>query len=305
MKALFFAALSFTICAQAGPSIKDPALLGQYTLVKPNAKSELKTAKLVYNHDNVLVVMTDRNDSEYEISEPNEKGVIFDFQDEPNCDGDEPHCFYDSQVTVKLGSGKDVNDNAVPQILIEITVSDAWDDSGVSYTKETYVLNWSKALADANPYYLNVKAPADLAALSKKCKATLAKIAFDDKVSYLNSNDICPYVSAFEYRASFKDAFTQIKTDWVGEKQVSKVKLLTPTQVKAEIFDKAKALAAKYKAKGPVTSKMIIEQINKIEAYVASKSKVYAYQSLRGMSMFVVDEETKIITHFDTRTTTE
>ena len=104
---------------------------------------------------------------------------------------------------------------------------------------------------------------ADLAALSKMCNAVLAKIAFDDKVSYLNSNDICPYASAFEYRSSFKDAFTQIKKDWAGEKEASKIKLLTPAQVKAEIFDKAKSLTAKYKVKGTVTSKTIIEQINK------------------------------------------
>jgi len=309
MKTFLFLALSFSVAAHAAQSVKDYALLGEYKLVKTNAKSEIQTAKLVYNHDSQLVVMTDRSeDFEYQVSEANDKGVIVDFQDEPNCDGDEAHCYYDSQVLIKLGSAVAANGQSVPQLSIEVTSSDAWDESGKTFETNTYVLNYSKPLADAIPFYINFESPADLKDLSAECNAKLNEIAYDDATSYLGAQEICPILSSATvmYRDSFEDAFAQIKVDYAGKKLAAQVKLLSAAQIKSEVFDKAKALAAKYKAsKGTVTAKDILEQLNKVQAYVSSKDQVYAYSSLRGVSLFVVEKEAKLVHRLNVRTSTE
>lgn len=307
MKAIFFAALSFSVLAQAAPSIKDASFLGQYNLVKADSKSELQSAKLVYNHSSTLVIQTDRNEDEYELSEPNKDGVIASVQGEPNCDGGEDVCTYDAEVVIKLLPGVNDKNETVPQLSIEITTDNAFDDSGNSQDTQTYILNWTNKLDDAIPYYVEVETPADIKAIAAQCSAALAKIQFDDKVSYLNSNDVCPHPTSVVYRDSFDTAFKALKNEWVGEKQMSKIKLLTPAQVKSEIFNKAKALARKYTGKvgGTVTAKDIVAQIEKIEGYVKSKDKVYAYPSVRGMAMFVVDSKAQTIVQFDIRTTTE
>lgn len=275
--------------------LKDSSILGQYALTKANSASEVQTAELVYNNENKLVIRTERNESEYELSGPDSNDVIFDEEGEPNCGGEEERCLFDARTTIRL-VGATVNGKTVPQLSITITVSDAWIEDGSTDETTTYVLNWSKSLPYAIPFYLYAEVPADLKTLSANCKAKLETIKFDTETGYLNSNDICPYTTAFQYRDDFDVAFEYLKKDWVGSRSV--LRELSRQEVKSLVFDRARALAAKYKTAGGITAQDIIAQLDLAEAYVLKADRVFAYEWGRHSQFFVVDTSTKTITYF-------
>ena len=123
---------------------------------------------------------------------PDDSGIIVQSNDEPNCGGEEEHCLYDGQVIVQLSTGVNQVGQTVPQLTIGITVYDAWDEPGVAYDSQSYVLNWTGRLPDAILYYLNVEIPADLGKIVTDCKTALAKLGYDDNSEYINFNDVCP-----------------------------------------------------------------------------------------------------------------
>lgn len=294
MKTLFLVLLlaTNTVWAKAAFQLNDEAILGQYTLVAQDANSEIQTAEIVYNNDNVLVVRTDRNDSEYELTGQDKSGVIVDFQDEPNCGGDEDFCGYDSQVTIKLLAAN-VNGEKVPQLSFEITVSNAWDEVGDEDETTTYVLNWSKTLPYQIPFYLNIETSADIKKISDDCQAAIPDLEFDSETGYLSNNDVCSRPYSVKYRDDVNEAMPYIIAGWGNPE---KTKLVTAQGLKKDYFGPAKALASKYKNDPKVTSAQIIEQLQILESFVLKADRVYAYQYVDdNVTLFVVNEKTKIV----------
>ena len=94
-----------------------------------------------------------------------------------------------------------------------------------------------------------------------------------------------------------------MKEDWVGKKEADNVKLLSVGEVTSKIFDSARALAKNFKkGKSKITSKMIKQQLDIVEAYTLSKNKVYAIEyGSRSQSLYVVDSTNSTIVHFNIR----
>ncbi len=282
--------------------LTDAAIRGEYKLVKTNSKSEIQKAEVVYNADNALVVRVERNDGEYELSEPNKNGVVFEGEDECNAgSGDEPNCYFDAKTIIKLQPVK-VRGEEIPQLTIEITVMDGYDEN---YEETiTYVLNWSKSLDHAIPYYINIQSPPALKQLSTACELELKDIGYDSAAGYLNVYDICPHASTFQYREPFSKSFEALKKEWVGKNSKDSLEEITPKEAK-QLFNKARALAKKYKKKkdSSVTSKKILAQIKKVEDYVLAADQIYFHKYIRDAMFFVVDKDKKIISRFGIKIT--
>ena len=272
--------------------LTDPAILGEYKLENANRKSEIKKAELVYNEDQVLVVRVDRNDEEYELSGPDKNGVVFEGEDECNAgSGDEPNCYYDAETIIKLDSVT-VRGETIPQLTIQITVMDGYDEDYQKTTK--YVLNWSRELNHAIPYYTNTKNPRALHQIIETCNRELNDLEYDDVTRYTNTNDICPFARSVKYRDLNKALAALQKTD-LGED----MKEVTESEAK-QLFQQAKNLAKKYKGKGgsSVTPKKIVEQINKVEEYVLAADQIYYYPFFDSAEFVIVNKDKKIITRF-------
>jgi hypothetical protein len=296
---LMWASQSF---AATNYKLDDPAILGEYALTPANKSAELQSVELIYNPSNELTLNT--IDNEYILTGPDKDGVIFEEDGEPNCDGDEGQCWYDVHTVARLGKVKNAAGEEVPQIGLEITRADAFDDSGKSEETLVYVFTWSKTLPYATPYYLETATPADLAKINTDCMATLNRMTMDIN-SFTNPIDICPNPATYKYRDSIDDAFAYYIKSWYGPKSKD-VKLLTPAQAKSKIFAKAKALARVYNGKsGPVDSKMLLDQINTVEAYALKADKIYFIQYLKEANLYLVDLKEQTFTRISMLTTTK
>jgi|GEM_PF-2909212 len=300
--------LTFPAFAKTHFDLNDKAILGTYKLVKPDKKSDLKTARIKINSSRKLVITTDRTDDEYELTGPDEKGVIYsDNSGEPNCDGDESSCSYDAAVEIKLGSTKG-DDGDIPQVKIEITVAYAWDKNCGEHDGEKackddhfeYVLNWSGTNPDDVSYYKELK-NTRLQKLSKACDDVMGDLFVETpRVNYFG-RDLCSApVSSFHYRSSFEEAFPYVLQEWLGgnQKQPEEVKA---SEVKA-LFARAKKLASLYKndKAGKVTSEEMIAQVEKIEAEVLKYDRYFAVPLLdretdSWQDFFIVDTHASII----------
>ncbi|MCB9073604.1 MAG: hypothetical protein H6623_08275 [Bdellovibrionaceae bacterium] len=277
--------------------IYDPAALGEYTLIKKNSKSDVQKAELIYNNDNQLVVRTDRFDQEYELSSGDKDGVVYTGEDEPNCDGGEDVCEYDLQTTIKLLSTT-VDGKEMPQLSIEITIANAWDEDGKDNYTNTYILNWSKTLPYAIPFYLNALVPEEAQALNQSCMENLKDIEYDfETTSYHSATDICPNPDYFTYRNDLDEAFPYLKNGWLGKKHASQVQEVSKEDVKKLVFDAAKNLAQQYQAKkASLTSATIISEIEKIESYALNAGdRYFIYPNYRSMGMFIANTKNKTI----------
>lgn len=211
--------------------LKDPSILGKYEITKATGEETLDEAELRYNEDNKLTLYY--NNNEYELTGPDEKGIVYDGDDEPNCDGDEQSCMYDSHITIWLKT--DARDD-VPKIEVELTTDDAFDESGKSLATNNYKLRWTKKLANAIPYFTNASDPKELKALMEEC----AKIA-GPEVGHALGNDklICTINSTFKYRTPEKAAINALIKYYSGNNK--KVKKMSPAQLKAKVFAKNEA----------------------------------------------------------------
>lgn len=308
-----FATFGFSIATYAY-DLKDLAILGEYTLVKPDSKADIQRAELIYNSDNELVLRTERGPDDYRLSNPDRDGVVFKGEDEANCDGGEYTCSYDSSTVIKLLSTKDAYGNTIPQISIKIITSYAWrtdcgglDDNGNDQPaceddEQTYVLNWNKRLEYSIPFYTNFDNP-PLQKMNKSCMERLKDVSFYDiSPRYLNAYDICGYLNSFKYRDNFDAAFPYVLKDWVGGNQDQ------PSEKSAQeilaIFDQAKSLAKTYKANGKVTSQDLLEEIEKLKSYVLKANRFFVipldkYQDK--IEFFAVNTNTKIIVKVEMR----
>lgn len=319
MKLFFLTAFLITSSAfakSASYKLDDPAILGEYKLVKNDKNSELLRAEIVFNTDNQLVVRTDRNDAEYELSPPDENNVVVQYEDEFNCGGEETTCSYDSLTEIKLLSAKNSQGKTIPQLSIEITVTYAWaegcggvdeegnDQEACEDETTTYVLNWSKELSYSIPFYTNIEHPQNLLEVETQCKQQLDGIEYDDATGYLGAYDVCGgLMKSFQFRDDFKTAFSYFLKDWLGgnEKNPAKVDV----QLVKDYFSKARELAAQYTGKGKskITGAMIIEQIDALESVLSKYDTYYHIPPVGDFdndAKFIgVDAKAKIITIFE------
>lgn len=282
--------------------LKDSRILGLYKLVKADKKSDIQKAELIYNADNKLVVITDE-DLEYELSGPKGSGVIYDGNDEPNCGGEEKKCWYDSHTEIKLIKAI-VDGQEIPQLQIQITKSNAWDEQGTDDYTTTYVLNWDKTLDYAIPYYVNDLSPTDLENIVESCKRELKNIEFEDGAHYLGENDVCPYPHSVRLREPMNKALAYLFKDLSRGRKKPEIQKVTAEQLKKNVFNKARRLAERYKParSGSATREDILAQIDKIEAYASRGDEIYTYPFLRDTEMLVLDLKTKIVSRFNIRT---
>lgn len=290
---------TFSINAFAMPVQHD--FLGQYQLAKPDKASKIQKADFIYNNDNVLVVVTNRSEQEYEVNEAAEDGVIYEGSNEPNCDGDEPQCWYDSATSIRLKT-INVDGRQLPQLTITITVSNAWDEVGKDDITTTYVLNWTKPLSHAIPFYVNTQTPAELDQLSKSCRSELKNLEHERGAGYINVNDVCPYVWSAQLREPFDEALLNYLRSLQSGRNRRKVEKVSAEELSNKVFKPARALANKYepkKANSPSRAK-ILAQIDLIEEFAARSPVIYTYKSsMREAMIVLVDPETKISSQFD------
>ena len=285
MKSIFLTCLlsasSFSFAATY--KLNNPVILGEYQLKKADKKSEVQKAELRYNVQNQLVVILDRNEQEFEISGPDKNGVIFEGTDEPNCDGDEPACYFDAETKITLTSTK-VNGDEVPQLVVEITVANAWkeDEAG---EKTTYVLNWVKELPNAIPFYTEAKNPRELDKVLTACKKVVEPTVGHGGVG--NEADICGLgIETYHYRGSVGQTLSYFKK----ERIVTKKRLirLNEETLNTRVFAGAEA---KIKALNPnelkVGRKALIAESRKLKNYILKTSDIIYYYQFSNTAVLV------------------
>jgi len=276
--------------------LDDPAILGEYKLTKASKESEIQKVELIYSHDNELIVYTDRNDSQYPLTDPNKDGVVFEGEDEPNCgSGDEPSCYYDSRTTITLGKTT-VRGKEIPQLVISITQSDAYDDTGANDFTTVYTLNWSKAMPDAIPYYLNAKDPSEWLNIKKRCEKVVGPT--DGFGGIASVWDICGLSDTVKYRETIEEAWPYFVKDNVSKNE--KLVKLSTSDVKKRIFGKMLAIIKKLDGRELKVSKQELkEQVMIQQEFILSKYDLfYHYQYFDTAYLIAIDKEGKLITSF-------
>lgn len=269
---VFVTTLAFAAKSTAAtmPEATDPVLLGQYTLAKPDPKSDLKVASVIYNNANQLILNEDRLDTEYALTGPDKNGILYDGEDEPNCDGDESACYYDSRTLIKLAMIAKPDGSLIPQITISITSTNAFAEDGkVDESTTNYVLNWTNEIADAIPFYLNAKPSAAVAALMIDCETVVKPTVGHGGVG--NTREVCGAVSAYKFRSTFAEAFPYFLKSAKGTKAIT---------------------VDKFKEK-------LQDQVDAIRDFIANNSdKLYYRQSTTTAYVYSVDLKTSTITEF-------
>ena len=285
--------------AAATYDLKDESILGLYKIPQVLRSSEIKEAELIYNEDNVLVLRVDRNSQEYILEGPDTNGVVFTGDDEPNCDGGEEKCWYDSHTEIKLQKAL-VGGREIPQLTIVITESNAWDDSHTDDVTTTHILNWSGKLDHSIPFYVNTETQEPLAELAKSCGQELRNLRYEPGSRYLSVNDVCPYPHSVQLREPIDTALTYFLQSRGGATSRNRPQLVTTAALKRRVFNRARSIAKKYnptRAEMPPREK-IFEQIDKIEEYASKSDSIYTYRFASDAIVIVVDLKTKIVSWF-------
>ena len=269
----------------------DPKLLGEYHLLTPNAKSEIQWAQVKYNNDNDLVVLVDRNEEEYLVSDPLAEGIIYSEDGEPNCDGGEDACYFDVHTTIKMvdvPSGK-------PRLSIELSVADAFDESGKSEEKTTYTLEWAKEIPDAIPFYTNQKHPTALQNVLDACEAAVRPTVGFGGVS--NTSLICTRPTSFAMRDPIDESFKYFLKDWDSK---HKSKEISAKEMQKTVFADAESAIKKLNASElKVSQAELINQNREIQNYILLNSnKFYFHPYVRSTIVIAVNTESKHITRY-------
>lgn len=272
-------------------SLSDPSILGEYTLSPAKKKSEVQSAKLRINPDNKLVLEVDRNTADYELTGPDDSGLVFNGDDEPNCDGDEPACYYDAQTTISLDSVK-VGGKDVPQLTLKITEVNAFDDEDGG-TINTYVLRFAHSLPDGIPFYTNTKLPAKLASLIKDCENAInPKKSVAGHVKSL----VCTRSQTYEYRGSLRETLKYLFNDQYGT-EAKKPKQITEARLKKSIFPMiAKAIKSLGNDEDTKNSVMAAQSREMRKYVLEAADRIYYIPYIDSGHIYVVDEESKLIT---------
>ena len=287
-------ALSNSLAMAAGFKLNDPSILGEYRLSRANKKSELQVAQIRYNVDNKLVVMVDRLDQEFELSGPDKNGVIYEGEDDPNCgSGDEPSCMFDANTKIRLVSAK-VGGEWIPQLIVEVTEVDAYVD-GDAGTDYKWVLNWSRSIPDAIPYYISAEVPKEFARIIESCKKELK----DE--SSVNEMDVCSFTRAYTYRGSETRAVNKYIKD--NARKDRKMKQISEKTLTGKIFAGVNAWINGLDQRDLKMKKSeILAQSKKIQNFIVENcDKIYFEQGYNDANLLCVNTEEARITHISLR----
>lgn len=281
------------LAAIAAPvHFSDESILGQYTAETTTPATEIKAATLRFNADNQLVLTTDRYDQEYVLSNVGDSDVVFDEDGEPNCDGDEPSCYYDAHTQIRLGRDA----KGIPQVVISITTMDAFDDTGTSQETNTTALKWANTIPDAHSFYLNVAVPADLAKVMADCKAAVTPTIGFGGVN--NWTTICTdLVSTVLFRDEIDVALPYL---WKASAGSEKVKELTKKEFRTVVLAGAlKRLKALDQKKLKVERKFLVAQFMSVANYILNQSdRIFVFQFADTAFVYSVNTKTKMIHEF-------
>jgi hypothetical protein len=273
--------------------LTDEDILGKYVLHKANKKSDVQWAEVKFNTDNKLVVITNRDDNQYELTGPDKNDLVFTGTDEANCDGDEPSCVYDAETKIWLSKVK-----GGPQLTIDISTDDAFDESGKSAETTEYLLDWDKDIPDAIPFYTNMKKnPKPVETLIAACKAAI-KSELGKAIS--NAGEICSNPNSVKYRGDFDKAWKWFVNDWVGEHNAKDVKKYSDKKLQG-LFDKQIEEINKIADKDLVklSKADLVQQATKVQKYISENSdSVYVHLVSGNVSVFSINEKAKIIVNY-------
>jgi len=271
--------------------LDDPKILGEYVLAKADKRSEVQTAQIRYDADNQLVIDFRDDDEGFPLSNPDKKGVILDYQDEPNCDGDEQACYYDAQISVTLGSTVNKKGVEIPQLTIEITSVNAYDEKDAGETT-TYVLNWSREIPNAIAYYTNVPNPAQLTNLVQACEKVVEPTIGYGGIS--NAGDICTRPATVKLRDPLNEAMTAYIEDQGGRG----VRVVSATELESLVFAPALEVIKKYDVNEiKVPQAALLAEAVKMQKYiVANSDAVYYHQYVYWAVLYIVNSKTKLVT---------
>lgn len=261
----FIATLLLSASALAATfDINDPQILGQYELVNADPNAEIQEVKIIYDHDGQLVLVRDDYDG-WPLTAADTHGVIFTGEDEPNPgSGDEPNCYYDASITVRLTETRDARGILIPQIIIDVDRVDAYEaEPDYSYQ---VVFNWKNPIEDAVPFYFNMEAPADLQSLKDFCKNEYITVLKDQ----WDINEGCHGVESYRIRdgVPHAKAFAALKDEW------KKALPLSPAQLRNQIFPESDLLIAKIaaKRKQPQMTERLIAATQPLRDYMMTNS---------------------------------
>jgi len=268
--------------------LDDPAILGSYGFNSPTIEPQFESLEIRYNLDNVLVVVRD-GDYEYELTEPDENGVIYQGEDEPNCgSGDEANCLWDSNITITLVKGETFNGDEGPQLRFELTVSDAYDET----YEETYsyVLGWRAEIPDAVPYYYNAEATAELEHRVELCKAAA------NEAGLWNANDYCSFTSNFRLREGVDPdlALEDLVQDWSD----GDVILASTEDLNVQLFDVLKKnLAAEEDLQDLKKFAAVASKVDAVKDYIfESSSKTYLeIEEYGSVKVYSLDTQNRMV----------
>lgn len=272
--------------------LDDPAILGEYALEKPDKKSDVQKAVVRFNADNDLIVDFKGDGEGFVMTGPKRGGVVVDFQDEPNCDGDEEACYYDSQITIRLQE-TEKSGVRIPQLIIEVTSMNAFDDQDQGETT-TYVLNWKREIKNGVAYFLNVKNPRDLTTIYNRCKKEIEKTIGS---GVHNLARICSNPKTVKFREPADEAVQAYIDEWDTK---GEGRFLTPAKLKQLVFDKSlRDLEKIDESELKIPKAEVIAQAQAIYDWITTNSTRIHYHDFASIAVLqVINDDKKLITTF-------
>lgn len=276
----------FSFSALAGTfDINDPRILGQYERIKASSDAEIEDIKIIYNNDNELVLVRD-GDTEYPLSEADATGLIHQSEDECNAgSGDEPSCYYDANVEIRLTAAHNKHGQVVPQIKINVDRVDGYD-ANPDYSYEV-IFNWSAEIENAVPFYFNAENPADLKAVLDNCKNEYTAIMG----SAYNENRVCHSADSFSIRQGIapQKAFESLVKSWDRAQAIQKNQLTSIFSASDKYIQKL----VKLHKKGDVAA--LIAAAHPARQYILENSDLVAYSSGSIGWVFVLDAKNGVM----------
>lgn len=261
--------------------INDARILGQYKLVMASKNAEIDEVKIIRNNNDELVLVRDE-DIEYPLTQADGTGLVHQSGDECNAgSGDEPDCYFDANVEIRLGAARNDRGQVVPQITMDVDRVDGYG-ANPDYSYKVVFL-WDAEIEDAVPFYYNAENPADLAALLANCKKEYIAImgsAYDE-------NRVCHSADSFVVRNGIdpRIAFDKLVKNWDRAQPISKDQLKSIFASSDQYIEDLVRLHKKGNAAALINAALPARQ------YIVKNSDVLAYGSPIGSLgwLFVLD----------------
>ena len=267
--ALLVLSTVFSFSAFAGSfDVNDARILGQYKLAKASKEAEISEVKIIRNNADELVLVRDE-DIEYPLEQADRTGLIHQSGGECNAgSGDEPDCYYDANVEIRLNAARNERGQVVPQITIDVDRVDGYDANPDYSYKVVFI--WAAEIEDAVPFYYNAENPADLAAILENCKNEYGAVMGHPHYH----NRACHTADSFVIRNGIdpKKAFDKLVNRWSRNAQpINKNQLQNIFASSNEYFKEHVRLSKK----GDVAS--LVKMAQPARQYILANSDILTY----------------------------